>query len=266
MEAVRAEFVHLDQLHRATFAPTEREVVAPVTLPRFLTLVLTAEKQSLAGVSRWDRSARRAAKAAAHGQAERWAADLQVLAEQDRRARQDVIDARWAALDANDPATVTRTLATVFAGQDSPVRVTGVYDDDAGLLVSVPGPGIVPAQKPALTPRGAPTLHQVSATERNDWYAQVVAAHLLLAAKEAFAHAPGLVAVRAIAVDGAGTPVLAARIPRDEVTSADWRGRAWSVLVETAPDLRCDVRGRTRELRTLDLRADACFGPLLTSA
>jgi hypothetical protein len=262
-EAVRAEFARLDGLHRAEFTTVTREVASAPALPPFLKLYLTAEKQSLTGVSLWDRPARRAAKAAAHELAERWAGDLQVLAEQDRRARQDAIDAHWAGLEMNDPITVTRTLAGVFADQGRRVRVAGVHDADAGLLVSVPGLGIVPEQKPAVTPAGAPTLHKLSATERNEWYAQVVAAHLLLVAKEAFAHAAGLAAVRAIAVDGAGIPIVAARITRQGMRSASWRDRAWPVLFGMAPDLRCDVRGRTRELRTIDLRADECFGPLL---
>ena len=164
--------------------------------------------------------------------------------------------------DDERPGRVTCTLVDVFAGRDQ-VRVAGVYGDDVGLVVRVPSPEVVPDRKPATTPAGAPTLHQVTKTERNEWYAHVVAAHVLLAAKEAFVHAPGLDGARVLAVDGKGLPVLGARVMRDLVPSNDWTRGAWSILWDVAPGLRHEVRGRTRELMTLDLRRDQIFGPLL---
>lgn len=262
IDALAAEFSRLGQLHRQQFSsPTREDAVRP-PLPAFLKLLMTAEKQALAGTSRWDREARKAGKARARVRAEGWANDLLALAEAERRGQQDVLDARWAALDLNDPTAVGHTLAEVFTGR--PIRVAGVFGDDVGLVVTVPAlDSAVPARKPAQTPSRAPTLHKVTKTERNEWYAQVVASHLLLAAKEAFAHAPGIEAARVVAVDGGGTPLVAARIQRERLMLADWQQAAWPILAVVAPELRFESRGRTKELVTIDLRQDDGFGPVL---
>ncbi|GAB3760299.1 hypothetical protein GCM10027600_00070 [Nocardioides ginsengisegetis] len=261
IDRVAAEFSHLGQLHRQEFSTPSREVIARPPLPTFLKLLMTAEKQSLAGTSRLDRAARKAARVEAREQAERWASDLLTLAEGERQCKQDVIDAALAALSINHPDAVRTTLATVFAGR--PVRVARVLGDEVGLVVVVPTPDIVPGRKPALTPSGAPTLHQVTKTERNEWHAQVVAAHLLLAAKEAFAHAHGLVAARVVAVDGANVPLVAARVERARLAAIDGHEAAWPILTRASSELRFESRGRTKELVTVDLRSVDVFGPVI---
>lgn len=105
-------------------------------------------------------------------------------------------------------------------------------------------------------------LNQMTKTERNEWYAQVVASYLLLAAKEAFAHAPGLAGARVVAVGGEGTWV-AARVERSRLGPADWRGPAWPILAQVSSVLRFEVRGRTKDLVTIDLRGDDIFGPVV---
>ena len=264
IDRVAAEFSRLGQLHRQQFSSPAREVVARPPLPVFLKLLMTAEKQALAGTSRWDRQARKDGKARARVQAEGWASDLLALAEGERRGKQDALDARWAALELNDSSAVRQTLDEVFTGR--PIRVAGTFGDDVGLLVTLPAPDVVPARKPAQTPSGAPTLRQLTKTERNEWYAQVVASHLLLAAKEAFAHASGVKAARVVAVDGRGTPLVAARIERDRLMLADWQQAAWPVLTVVATALCFDSRGRTRELVTLDLSGDEMFGAVVTGS
>jgi hypothetical protein len=41
---------------------------------------------------------------------------------------------------------------------------------------SRPGLGVVPEKKPATTPTGDATLRKLSKSERNEWYARVLAA------------------------------------------------------------------------------------------
>ena len=103
VEEARAEFTRIESLHRAEFSGPVRQTAPTATLPRFAKLLATAEKQSAAGIAWTDRPARKAARATARITAERWSSDLLVLAERERRAQQDVIDARWAALTTNDP-------------------------------------------------------------------------------------------------------------------------------------------------------------------
>jgi hypothetical protein len=185
------------------------------------------------------------------------------IAEEERRSRQEVIDRAWSELRSNEQVAVERALAAAHRASARPVRITAVEDGEARLVLRVDGPELVPESKPATTPSGAPTLHKVTKTDRAAWHRQIVASQVLLAAKEAMAAAPGLLAVRTVAVDYAGVPLLGARVTRAGLEAADWRQDAWATLSRLDEALRCDLRGRTKELVTIDLRSDAAFGPLV---
>ena len=163
----------------------------------------------------------------------------------------------------NEPNAVGNALALAHRASARPVRVNGVEDGEAHLVLRVDGPELVPESKPATTPSGAPTLHKVTKTDRAAWHRQIVASQVLLAAKEAMAAAPALLAVRIVAVDYAGVPLLGARATRTGLEAADWRQDAWAILTRLDAAMRCDLRGRTQELRTIDLRSDAVFGSLV---
>lgn len=263
IEGAQLAFASLEQLHRGEFASPVPEVAQMARLPQFHKLLMTAEKQALRGVNVRDREGRRAARAAARQQAETWALDILTLAVADVESRQRAIDEHWQALHDNHPEAVAQTLTTEFTRQGRAIRVAQVLDGEAGLLITIPGPTVVPTHKPAVTPGGASTLHKVNKTEHAEWYAQVVASHILLAAKEAFALAPALTAVRVVAVDGAGLPFVATRITRERLGRVDWGAGAWPILHWLDANMRCDVRGRTREMHTMDLRDDEVFGALL---
>ncbi|MDP2775225.1 MAG: hypothetical protein Q8O61_16860 [Nocardioides sp.] len=262
-QAAQHALDQLGQLHRQDFSAPQRPQVVRPELPQFHKLLVTAERQCMRGVPLRDRARRKAAAAEARGVAEKWAVDLLTIAEREQRQRQAQIDSRWAGLYANDPDTVVLALKEAFANRGRRLNVRGMYDGEAGLVAPLPDLATVPSQKPAYTPRGAPTLHVMSQTERNEWFAQVVASELLLVAKESFVLAPALPAVRVIGVGGRGLPLVAARIARDRLPGVNWQTGAWPILHQLDPEMKVDVRGRTRALHTLDLRADAVFGALL---
>lgn len=253
---------HLENLHRQDFAGPVRQLVAAAALPKFSKLLGTAEKRTLRGVSPFDREVRRSKRREARLLAERWALDLMTLAEDERRSKQDSIDLEWAALHSNQPLAVGRALAAAFRASSRPVRVVGVEDGEAHLVVTVDGQHVVPESKPATTPSGAPTLHKLTKTDRAAWHRQVVASQILLTAKEAMATAPALEAVRVVAVDQAGTATVAARVGRRSLDRADWRTDAWRILTGLDPETRCSLRARTHELLTIDLKGDAVYGAI----
>ncbi len=195
--------------------------------------------------------------------AEAWATDLQRIAKSDREARQSQLDMNRAGLLANDGKIVIATLIEHFASVSRRISVSAHVDGEIGLIVPVSSLTSIPAQKPALTPLGHPTLHKLSQTERNEWYAQIIAAEVLLAAKEALSIAVGTPGARIVAVDGRGVSLLAARVSSQRLSGADWSRGAWSILSTIDPQLRCDARGRTLALHTIDLRRDPEFGPLI---
>lgn len=263
VEAAARQFAQLENLHRQEFSEPVREVVVTAKLPKFAKLVATAEKQTLQGVGRFQRDVRKARKADAHQLAERWAMDLMTIAEGERRSRQGVIDQAWSNLHSNDPTVVASALEAAHRVSARPLSVCAVEDGEAHLVLRVDGPELVPGLKPATTPSGAPTLHKVTKTDRAAWHRQVVASQVLLAAKEAMAAAPGLLAVRVVAVDYAGVTLLGTHVTRDALNAADWRQDAWTILTRLDGALRCDLRGRTKEMFTIDLRSDSIFGPLV---
>ena len=262
VEVANAHFAQLEGLHRVEFPKVVAQSAAAVPLPPFPHVLLAAERQTLKVVSRFDRQARKAARVAARGTAEAWALDLMQSAEADRRRRQAELDLRWTTLSANDAEVTSQAIRTQFGGA-ARTRMLDVKDGFARLVTSVDGPDIVPSHKAAHTPGGAPTLHKVNQTERSDSHHQIVAAQVLVAAKQALAVAPGLIGVQVLAIDGAGAPVLGAVVRREAIESADWRQGAWQVLTTADETLRFAERGRTRELVTLDLRDDETFGPLI---
>jgi hypothetical protein len=263
VEAAARPFTQLENLHRQEFSEPVREVVAAAKLPKFAKLVAAAEKQTLRGVSPFQRDVRKARKADAHLRAERWAMDLMTIAETERQSRQAEIDQAWSELHSNEPKAVARALAAAHRASARPVRGCGVEDGEAHLVLRVDGPELVPGSKPATTPSGAPTLHKVTKTDRAAWHRQIVASQVLLAAKEAMSAAPGLLAVRVVAVDYADVPLLGARLTKTGLEAADWQQDAWAILTRLDGALRCDLRGRTKELVTIDLRKDADFGSLV---
>lgn len=255
----------LDQRHRQDFTSPQRNLVPRPALPKFHKLLVTAERQCMRGVPLRDRTRRKAAAAEAQGVAEKWAVDLLTLAEREQREQQAQLDSHWAALYANDPHTVVATLTEAFALRGRRLKVRGMYEGEVGLLAPLPHLDAVPLQKPGYTPRGTPTVHAMTHTERNEWFAQVVASELLLAAKESFALAPALPAVRVVGMGERGLPLVAARIQRDLLQAANWQSGAWPILHRLDPEMRVDVRGRTRALHTMDLRANPVYGALIAA-
>jgi hypothetical protein len=262
VEAVGRQLAHLESLHRTDFPGPVQEVVARAALPKFRKLLATAEKRTLKGAGRFDREARKAKKAEARQLAERWAVDLMTLAEAERQSRQEEIDHAWRDLHSNVPAAVMAALTSAYAASARPVRVVGVEDGEAHLVLRVDGPETLPESKPASTPAGAPTLHKMTKTDRAAWHRQLVASQVLLSAKQAVAAAPGLSAVRIVAVDHANLPLLGARLTSTGLAAADWKDHAWEILSGLDGAMRCDLRGRTQEMRTIDLRRDEVFGGL----
>ena len=260
VEAAAQQFAQLEKLHRQAFDGPVREVVAAAKLPRFSKLLATAEKRTLRGVSPFQREARKARKADARQLAERWATDLMTIAQAERQSRQEAIDQAWSDLHSNEPSAVTAAHAAAQRASGRPVRVSGVGDGEAQLVVRVDGPDVVPGSKPAVTPSGAPTLHKVTKTDRAAWHRQIVASQVLLAAKEAMAAAPGLLAVRVVAVDHADVPLLGTRLTRTGLDASDWTQDAWAILARLDQAMRCDLRGRAHEMVTIDLRNDPVFG------
>src|SRR5205085_6946754 len=115
-----------------------------------------------------------------------------------RAEEQRHLDDAWASLRANDPHTVIETLDEAFADNQAPATAIDCEGDRASVVMLMDGEDSVPEKKPALTPSGKPTLHQISKTDRSDLYRGWVYSNVLATVREALAVAPHLGAVTVV--------------------------------------------------------------------
>jgi hypothetical protein len=242
-------------MHRASVPATTKAEVTPPKLKPFGLLLATAERQEFQGVSRFDRDARREARNRARILAEGWARDLLVLADRDRGERQAPIDAAWALLAGNDPATVTALLDEAFRSMHARVTTYSVSGDVVSVRIVGPLEQDLPTVKPKVTPTGKQTVAAINKGERASWLASLTAARVLLVAKLVFAQAPGVRTVRAVVmspIEG-GAPVIAASLSRERLESAPWGTGAFQVLESGADEVIFQTRGRSRELAPIEV-------------
>jgi hypothetical protein len=242
----------LESQHRVTFPAAEPPgPVAPEPVPMFGVLLRTAEREELRGVGRFDRAARVEARTCARAKAEAEACRLLSDATAKHAADQAASDAAWRALLEGDPDTVTSRLSGTFVRRGIGAAVTAVTGGQVQISVEVPGVEAVPSHRSTVTPAGQPTLKKLTKTEAAEAVRQVVAARVLLVAKEALAESPATNEVIVAAHFARSGDVLETALHRDGLSEAPWRLDAWSVLSAVDPDVEVNIGGRTQELRPL---------------
>jgi len=253
--ALASALNELWSLHRQEFRATVKAIAPTPALPKFPKLLASFEKRALTGVGLFDRDGRRTARTRARAEAEQWALDLLARAPRDQAEAQRAIDEEWARLMANDPATTAEAIRRSFGENRAPAQVAGVHDGEAWLVVYGPPDADIPAHKPAVTPTGTPSTSKLNVTERWSLIRQLIASRALLAAKQTFAAAPGLVTVRFVVLSPLGDPLTAATVNRSDLAIADFRSDAWTVLELLDPRLVVRIRGRARALEEVELPA-----------
>jgi hypothetical protein len=260
-------------LHRQDFPPSQRPI-APEPPPVATGAVHAKHrKQALVGIGLFKRTARRTAKAQAATVA---AAEIQHLERQrlDARARhQAELDQWWTALSANDEDVVLDVLTAAFEDNEAPAAPVGVDGSDLTAVVLVPTVDIVPEKKPTTTAAGNLSLKKLTRTERCGLHTVLVASHMLLTVREALAVAPGITAVRVVAlqqsrVDAFGAPridvLLAARFERSRLAVVRWEATDANIIVhDAATEVVDNIKRTTHELQPLNLINEPAIQELL---
>jgi len=260
--AARHLLAQIEQLHRAEFMPAERLFVPAPELPEFPEFLVTAEKQALRGIGRFDRAARRSVKERARRRAQEWAAEMLARASRERETEQTLLDTRWTALLDNEPAIVMATLSHAYADTQAPARLVSVVGSVGFVQVQGPSEVDVPVVKPSQTTSRAPTVVNLNQTERAQWHRLIVAARVLLAAKQTLAVAPGLTELRLLVMRPGvpEQPLLAVTIGRERLASADFSQRAGQVLDLVAEDVIVAIRGGRGEMQPIRVAANSAYG------
>jgi hypothetical protein len=205
------------------------------------------EKNALRGIGMFDRARRAAARQYAAQAAQADLNDKWRQAQAEQAQAQHELDKQWARLTGNDPDTVLATLAEAFEDNEAPAAPVGIDGTELSLLVLVPGEDAVPGRLPATTQAGNLTLRKLPKAERSALYLLLIAGHVLVTLREAFAVAPGADAARVIAIrhgapDIYGQPVLdcmvAGRWKRTAFDGVRWADAdAGDILTGTAAEL-----------------------------
>ena len=265
----------IDDIHRQSFPAATKPAAALPPVPPFPVLLATAVKDQRAGIGFFKFKARAAAKARARQIAEARAQQLLADAQEKQRAAQQELDTRWAELLANKPDQVLAELAAAFEDNEAPVAPVGVEDAEVSLVVLVPAADAVPDRYPTTTDGGNLSIRKATKTMRADWYRQLVAGHVVVSAKEAFAVAPGLEVAGIVALRDQGQdvygarraePVLCTRLSRTGLAAVRWeQAGAWDVVEQTGTETLVSLKGSTRELTPLDLAGEPDLARVVAS-
>ncbi len=255
--------VAIGDLHRHEFADATRPEADLPASPAAGSLLPDARRAERAGIRWWRLTERAAAARRARADAAREAARLREEARAQQRAAQERLDERWQALLANDPAVVLSGLADAFEDNEAPVAAVGVAGAEVSLVVLVPGPEVLPDHYPTTTEAGNLSLRRTTHSLAAGWYRQLVAGHVVVSAKEAFAVCPALDSARIVALRDEGPdvhgsprarPVLATRLSRAGLADVRWEAAtSWDVVEQTGTETVVKERGTARELQPLDL-------------
>jgi hypothetical protein len=179
------------------------------------------------------------------------------------RKEQAELDRGWSLLVSNDPTTVQTWLMAVLSdwSRGLPGEVVGVTcrGNEALLTIRFEHPeAFIPEQRADITPAGRATVKKRTQTDRNQLYLTVLGSTVLAMARCAFTAAPGLerVAVLVVREEAKGrlagqlAAIYHGRFRRDD---ADLASEFPADAVELAAGARLNIRGRTDEVRPVDL-------------
>jgi hypothetical protein len=251
VEEVAAAWDELSRLHLSTFPEvTAPSLVAAEPVPMFGVLLREAERRALEGLGRFDRAARVEARERARSEAEAEALLLLDAGLRDHAARQEASDRAWSQLVAGEPSAVAAAVGQALSSRGLGVVVDSDRVGQVAVELEVPRIETIPTHRPDVTPKGMPTLKKLTKTELAHHDRQLVAARVLLAAKEALAQSRAI-GVVAVVARRDGKDMIRTRLSRHALEGADWSRDAWDVLSEADPAVEADVGGRTQELRPL---------------
>lgn len=184
-------------VQRERFTPAQRPVVTDPAPPD----VAAMQDQLWArlGKSRpavWKRAQRRQVRAQLAEQAAADAARMHEAALVEAAARRQEAQTWWADLQAGESQVLTEALTAAFADNVAPVSVRSAKGARAEVLLLLPEIAVLGAKQPHVTPSGRLSSRNWPKGELHEAYADLLGAHLLATAREAWAVGPSLTSLR----------------------------------------------------------------------
>ncbi len=247
--------VELGSVHKKGLPRATRSLAAEPEPVDRASLRTDIESKLLADVPWFYRAERRIAREQAAAKAEARAR----REEHQRRTwverEQALLDYAWGSLQANETSYVAASLESSLDEHPLPAHLAAVTGAVATIILEVSSlERQMPERVADVTPTGRLTTRKLSKTARNELALEVLASNVLGVARRALAAAPGVEEVRVAAVRD-GDLLYWGSFERRRLSHLDWEAVDPVVEAETAPGARLEVRGRTRELRPLDVAA-----------
>ena len=267
-----ASLTALTHVHLETFEAVTRPVAAlPSQRMSEAEVVAWYARAELKKVGAFDREGRKAARERARSLAADQLTTQLAAAVETQMRRQAQLDEAWESLLSNDPDVIFETVAEALADNEQTSAPVG-FTEDGGLAVAMTAP--TKSELPRLNPKlvgGCWTLEPLTVSQIDRLYLRIVAAHVLVTAKEVFAVAPGLLSVAVIVLakdhgmaPGKWTVVLIAHITRGDLLTMPRAEpvRAESVLWSIA---KVTARFRGEGLHLLPIEDSAFASTLVAS-
>ena len=270
-----AEFEAIEGLHRHPVDPVAAAVAPPAPAVDEAAIREKHHTDALHGIGFWKHSERVAAEKQAAAAADAEIAARRAELEHQRKATQDELDVRWKELLANDSDVVLATLNEAFESGGMHAAAVSVDGAEASIAVIVPGEDVVPERLPSTTAAGNISLRKTTKVEAAGIYLTAVCGHSIAAVREALAVAPGLTAVRVVAVRHGGADVyghprmecmLVATFSRDSLKGVDWaHAGSIDILEQCATEVSRNVASRTKSVEPIDLSDEPDLANLVAS-
>ncbi len=270
-----AAFEAIEGLHRHPVDPVAAPVAPPVPAVDEAAIREKHRTDALRGIGFWKHSERVAAEKQAAAAAGAEIAARRAELEHQRQATQEELDARWKELLANDSDVVLATLNEAFESGGIHAAAVSVDGAEASIAVIVPGEDVVPERLPSTTAAGNVSLRKTTKVEAAGIYLTAVCGHSIAAVRESLAVAPGLTAVRVVALRHGGADVyghprmecmLVATFSRDSLNGVDWaHAGSIDILEQCATDVSKNVASRTKSAEPIDLSDEPDLANLVGS-
>lgn len=198
----------------------------------------------------WQRTHIKELKSQAHSHAEICAEMAFTEAMQQHRIDQADADEWWKQLMIGEPNTLRASLEKGFSDNFAPVFVIEAEGSNAVLSIRMPRIEILPDKKMNITPTGRLSSKAWTKAELHETYAELLAAHLLATAREAWAVGPSLQKLRVLAMPELGKADDGFLFDVDVFRSTgNWDADYWGETVLESAPVGLNRVGKAREVR-----------------
>ncbi|NEA25186.1 TerD family protein [Actinomadura bangladeshensis] len=250
-----AAIAHLEELrrqttsvHLQTFPQAQPPFVPPPPQLALPWAMAEAQAFHLAGIGRFARADRAAARHAAEQDAPAYLAAEQARLNEIHRQLRAAADEWWRALNGNDEDTVCEAVNTAFSDNPAAGSAVGLDGTVLSIVMRQPDLDTLPTQTPGVTSSGRPTLKTMTKRDRLLWWLTSMGSNIIATLNEAFATAPGITAINLAVLtrmpDTHRLGIVAyGHWTREAVASVPWRRPEDALrFLDIAEDVDCSVR------------------------